>query len=221
MLKPNAPSDFRTRSSLESNAKRAVDNFHFNLEEEVGSHGWFYFAFGRGLWPMRGMRGGELTARRRPRPARLACGSRPGKIGWSSSYRILSASWARRAKLVSLSRFSPPPDSAFEFVQDRPFVAMCVQPSAVELRVIQYMVLYCLTPPRFRRYSSSNLCRQVELCARQGGVSVRGLVSGGAGIQPVNSGADQQTDAEFDLRYEWGPKAARLAADRHRFHQGV
>jgi hypothetical protein len=35
---------------------------------------------------------------------------------------------------------------------------MCVQPSAVERKVIQHIVLYCLTPPRFRRYSSFNLC---------------------------------------------------------------
>ena len=35
---------------------------------------------------------------------------------------------------------------------------MHVQPNALERKAIQYIVLYCLTPPRFHRYSSSNLC---------------------------------------------------------------
>jgi hypothetical protein len=35
---------------------------------------------------------------------------------------------------------------------------MCVQPNALGRKAIQYIVLYCLTPPRFHRYSSSNLC---------------------------------------------------------------
>ena len=36
--------------------------------------------------------------------------------------------------------------------------AMCVQPNALGRKAIQYIVLYCLTPARFRRYSSLNLC---------------------------------------------------------------
>ena len=35
---------------------------------------------------------------------------------------------------------------------------MCVQPNALALKAIQYMVLYCLTPPPFHRYSCLNLC---------------------------------------------------------------
>src|SRR5208283_3044240 len=35
---------------------------------------------------------------------------------------------------------------------------MCVQPNAVRGKAIPYMVLYCLTPPRFHRYSSLTLC---------------------------------------------------------------
>src|SRR5258708_22943912 len=35
---------------------------------------------------------------------------------------------------------------------------MCVQPNALDRKAIQYIVLYCLTPARFRRYSSLNLC---------------------------------------------------------------
>jgi hypothetical protein len=34
---------------------------------------------------------------------------------------------------------------------------MCVQPRALVRKVIQYMVLYCLTPPLFHRYSGLNL----------------------------------------------------------------
>src|SRR5580700_10980499 len=35
---------------------------------------------------------------------------------------------------------------------------MCVQPNALGRKAIQYMVLYCLTPPLFHRYSCLNLC---------------------------------------------------------------
>ena len=35
---------------------------------------------------------------------------------------------------------------------------MCVQPSALGRKGIQYMVLYCLTAPPFHRYSWLNLC---------------------------------------------------------------
>jgi len=35
---------------------------------------------------------------------------------------------------------------------------MCVQPSALARKVTPYMVLYCLTPPQFHRYSSLTLC---------------------------------------------------------------
>ena len=35
---------------------------------------------------------------------------------------------------------------------------MPVQPNAVRDKAIQYIVLYCLTPARFGRYSSLNLC---------------------------------------------------------------
>ena len=59
------------------------------------------------------------------------------------------------ATMILLSRFShlvlPSP------VNPAP-AAMCVQPDALGRKAIQYIVLYCLTPPRFHRYSSSNLC---------------------------------------------------------------
>ena len=35
---------------------------------------------------------------------------------------------------------------------------MCVQPNAVNRKAIQYIVLYCLTPPPLHRYSYLNLC---------------------------------------------------------------
>src|ERR1700730_4346754 len=35
---------------------------------------------------------------------------------------------------------------------------MRVQPNAVSCKPIPYMVLYCLTPPQFHRYSSLTLC---------------------------------------------------------------
>ena len=35
---------------------------------------------------------------------------------------------------------------------------MYVQPNAVVRKVTPYMVLYCLTPPQFHRYSSLSLC---------------------------------------------------------------
>jgi hypothetical protein len=38
-----------------------------------------------------------------------------------------------------------------------PIAAMCVQPRALAGKAIQYMVLYCLTPPPFHRYSCLNL----------------------------------------------------------------
>ena len=47
--------------------------------------------------------------------------------------------------------FSTPP-------KNHSSAAMCVQPSAVALKPIPYMVLYCLTPPQFHRYSSLTLC---------------------------------------------------------------
>lgn len=35
---------------------------------------------------------------------------------------------------------------------------MCVQPNALARKAIQYIVLYCLTPPPFHRYSWLILC---------------------------------------------------------------
>jgi hypothetical protein len=35
---------------------------------------------------------------------------------------------------------------------------MHVQPNALAFKAIQHMVLYCLTPPPFDRYSCLNLC---------------------------------------------------------------
>jgi hypothetical protein len=60
------------------------------------------------------------------------------------------------ASLIMLSRsshlfFSSPPRNC-------PTAAMSVQPNAVARKATPYMVLYCLTPPQFPRYSSLTLC---------------------------------------------------------------
>jgi hypothetical protein len=74
--------------------------------------------------------------------------------GWLAHYPHC----ARRfgwVSLISLSRFS----HLLPFLpQNCPIVAMCVQPNAVARKAIPYMVLYCLTPARFHRYSSLTLC---------------------------------------------------------------
>jgi hypothetical protein len=59
------------------------------------------------------------------------------------------------ASLVLLSRFS---HLFLSSCVNHPSAAMCVQPNAVRDKAIPYMVLYCLTPPRFHRYSSLTLC---------------------------------------------------------------
>jgi hypothetical protein len=50
------------------------------------------------------------------------------------------------------------PTSSFLSLENWPGAAMCVQPNAVSCNATQYIVLYCLTPAGFRRYSSFNLC---------------------------------------------------------------
>jgi hypothetical protein len=71
----------------------------------------------------------------------------------SQRFSLFFASY--RATIVLLSRFShlvlPSP-------KNQAYAAMCVQPSALALKVIQYIVLYCLTPPPFHRYSWLILC---------------------------------------------------------------
>src|SRR5580658_11299183 len=71
---------------------------------------------------------------------------------------------------------------------------MHVQPNALALKAIQYIVLYCLTPPQFHRYSSCNLCP--PLPAQDG--NIRGFepdehLAGSEGISLVNSPADSLT----------------------------
>jgi hypothetical protein len=53
---------------------------------------------------------------------------------------------------------------------------MCVQSDGVKRKAIQDIVLYCLTPPRFRRYSSFNLCRPFPAWGEEM-------------IQPINTGS--------------------------------
>jgi hypothetical protein len=65
---------------------------------------------------------------------------------------------------------------------------MCVQPEALARRAIQYIVLYCLTPPLFDRYSGLNLCPPYP--ARDGtghGIELREHFAEGEGIRVVNS----------------------------------
>src|SRR5208282_5506182 len=57
--------------------------------------------------------------------------------------------------IVLLSRFSR---LVFPSLKNRSCAAMCVQPRALVGRAIQYIVLYCLTPPPIHRYSWLNLC---------------------------------------------------------------
>src|SRR5580692_1926474 len=64
--------------------------------------------------------------------------------------------------------------------------AMCVQPRAVARKVIQYIVLYCLTPPRFRRYSSFNLCPASPAWGEEVVCGFSSIVFGGGGIRLVN-----------------------------------
>ena len=82
--------------------------------------------------------------------------------------------------IVLLSRFShlvlPSP-------KNQASAAMCVQPNAVTGKAIQYMVLYCLTPAPFHRYSCLNLCPPSP--ARDGVVLIWHLFEGG-GIPLVN-----------------------------------
>jgi hypothetical protein len=65
---------------------------------------------------------------------------------------------------------------------------MCVQPEALARRAIQYMVLYCLTPPLFHRYSCLNLCPPYPAWDGTGhGIELRERFAEGVGIRLVNS----------------------------------
>ena len=67
---------------------------------------------------------------------------------------------------------------------------MCVQPNAVAAKAIQYMVLYCLTPAPFHRYSWLNLCPPSP--AQDGIVPIRHLFED-EGIRLVNVAAGSKT----------------------------
>jgi hypothetical protein len=72
---------------------------------------------------------------------------------------------------------------------------MCVQPSALALKAIQYMVLYCLTPGLFHRYSCLNLCPPFP--AQDGnslGIKLNAYFAEGKGIRLVNSSVSTGTD---------------------------
>ena len=59
---------------------------------------------------------------------------------------------------------------------------MCVQPNALGLKAIQYIVLYYLTPPRFHRYSSLICARPIQ----PGRIDLSRHHSGAGGIGLVN-----------------------------------
>lgn len=72
---------------------------------------------------------------------------------------------------------------------------MCVQPKALVPKVIQYIVLYCLTPPPFHRYSCFILCPPYP--AQDGGVhetKPNAHFAEGKGIRLVNRAAHAATD---------------------------
>ena len=71
---------------------------------------------------------------------------------------------------------------------------MRVQPSALGCKAIQYIVLYCLTPARFHRYSSSNLCPPYPV---EDGIKKSMRRFGGGGIRLVNSGVRMAGDWFF------------------------
>ena len=84
------------------------------------------------------------------------------------------------ATIMLLSRFSrlvlPSPVKCSS-------AAMCVQPRALARKAIQYMVLYCLTPPLFDRYSWLNLCPPYPA---GDGVKRNARFAEGKGIRLVN-----------------------------------
>src|SRR5580704_16977328 len=64
---------------------------------------------------------------------------------------------------------------------------MCVQLNAVARKATPYMVLYYLTPARFRRYSSLNLCPPFPASGEKVTGDVRAsIVSFDGGIRLVN-----------------------------------
>ena len=89
------------------------------------------------------------------------------------------------ASIKTLSRFS---HLVLSSPQNQAFVAMCVQPNAVERKVIPDIVLYLLTPPRFRRYSSLTLCPpRPAQGENRTALACAGNISGGEGIRLVNT----------------------------------
>ena len=72
---------------------------------------------------------------------------------------------------------------------------MCVQPNALARKAIQHMVLYCLTPPLFDRYSCLNLCLPYPAGDGIGyGIEPMRHLSEGGGICLVNSLAGPKTE---------------------------
>ena len=89
------------------------------------------------------------------------------------------------ALALNCSRGSP------TFVSSRPQIrrsaAMSVQYNAVSSMPPLYIVLYCLTPPEFRRYSSLNLCPRYPAWGGNGDrVDCACNKSDGGGIRLVN-----------------------------------
>jgi hypothetical protein len=79
---------------------------------------------------------------------------------------------------------------------------MCVQPNALDRKAIQYIVLYCLTPPLFHRYSWLNLCPPYPAQVGTGyGAKPMRHLSAGEGIRLVNSLAASPTTWPLTTEY--------------------
>jgi hypothetical protein len=98
--------------------------------------------------------------------------------------------------------------------------AMCVQPGALGRKVIQYIVLYCLTPPPFRRYSCLNLCPPFPA---QDGIKPKASFAEGKGIRLVNSSSRLEQKAHFSqkTRKMGHPNSYRPLTIGRCFSQGV
>jgi hypothetical protein len=119
--------------------------------------------------------------------------SRPGSCGRMSSAAEHTSGGATAVALLFSLRYPclalavlPP-----RFSSPRIFcagVAMSVQYGEVLSKAIQDIVLYCLTPVRFRRYSSLNLCRALSSRGRKTTICSRDEHRFGHGRNPsVNS----------------------------------
>jgi len=97
-----------------------------------------------------------MTIAIRPR-ARLPS-FRPLRVHLASGRALANFRCFLLPSALALCRSRGSPTSLLSSPVIQANAAMRVQPSALGRKAIQYIVLYCLTPPRFHRYSSFNLC---------------------------------------------------------------